>query len=197
MPLKSCWANVPIPKTDVWTFCMESPRDFPDEHRLLIDGEKPENGYNSAELRQLSSSLGRGLLHRFSWTKGDRLALYTPNSIDIPVVILAGLWAGIVIAPVSPDYKVDELAQQLRDSQAKGLVTQPSHLNLACEAARKAGLKREDVFLLGYDREDGFHHWRDLMMDGDDARPRIDPAEDVALLMYSSVSKMSLPMSII
>ncbi|PHH81302.1 hypothetical protein CDD82_1046 [Ophiocordyceps australis] len=186
MPLTSRWANVPIPKTDLWTYCMEGPRDSPDDHRVIIDGEKPENGYTSAQLRTLSSSLGRGLLHRFSWNKGDNLALYTPNSIDIPVLLLAGLWAGITITPVSPDYKVDELAQQLRDSQVKGLVTQPSHLHQACEAAKKAGLKPQNIYLLGYNRKPGFLHWRDLMMQGDAPRPQINPDEDVALLMYSS-----------
>lgn len=54
--------------------------------------------------------------------KGDRVAIQLPNVLQYPVVILGCLRAGVVLVNVNPLYTHYELAYQLSDAKATGLV---------------------------------------------------------------------------
>ena len=121
------------------------------------------------------------------------MGLYTPNNIDVPAVTFGILWAGGVMSPANPTYTADELANQLRDSGARALVTQKPFLPAALQAAAKAGLAPENVLLLGDGRDEtGVHaHWTDITAKDAWLQPsktKIDPKKDLAYLVYSSVS---------
>jgi acyl-CoA synthetase (AMP-forming)/AMP-acid ligase II len=84
---------------------------------------------------------------------------------------------------VNPLYTADELANQLRDSKARLLVTVPPFLDKAREAAGKSAV--EEVFVIG--QADGARPFTDLMQAGDQPPAvRINPAEDLVALPYSS-----------
>lgn len=162
---------------------------FRSHSELLIDGET-DKSYTYTDLKHLSCTFGAGLRHLYAWRKGDVLAFYTPNSIDTPVVNLGLHWAGGVASPANPTYTVDELSRQLQDSRAKALITQAPFLDLACAAADKAGLPRDRILLLGEERRDRFVHWTDVTAKGAWIQPgkvKIDPKNDLAYLVYSSV----------
>lgn len=36
MPIKSLFEDIPIPDSDLWSFVMERPREFPDSHSMSI-----------------------------------------------------------------------------------------------------------------------------------------------------------------
>ena len=108
---------------------------------------------------------------------------------------MGALWAGGVVSPANPLYTTDELAFQLRDSGAKGLVTQAAYLETALAAARKAGLAQDRVVLLGdgRDRAGRCRHFTSVRSTSyaagrrARARPRVRrPATDLAFLVYSS-----------
>lgn len=120
------------------------------------------------------------------------MGLYTPNHIDVPPVTFGILWAGGVMSPANPTYTTGELANQLRDSGARALVTQKPFLPAALEAAAQVGMPAESVFLLGDGRdESGKHaHWSGI--NAKDAwlqpgRTKVDVKKDLAYLVYSSV----------
>lgn len=119
------------------------------------------------------------------------LALFTPNSIDTPVVMWGTLWAGGIISPANPGYTVDELAFQLKNSNAKGLVTQASVLSVAREAAKKVGLSEDRIILIGDQRDPDvrtkhFSSVRNISGATRYRKQKVTPAKDVAFLVYSS-----------
>jgi acyl-CoA synthetase (AMP-forming)/AMP-acid ligase II len=121
------------------------------------------------------------------------MGLFTPNNIEVPVVNFAVHWAGGVASPANPTYTPEELAQQLKDSGAKALITQKPFLEIARKAAALVGLPAERILLLGEGRDEtGVHrHWTDITAKRAKVQPQkavIDPKKDLAYLVYSSVS---------
>lgn len=55
--------------------------------------------------------------------KGDRIGLYLPNTPDYIIAYYGALKAGAIVVNLSPLYSKDELAEQLRDSGARVVVT--------------------------------------------------------------------------
>ncbi len=72
-------------------------------------------------------------LARRGFGKGDVLAIYCPNLPEYAIVFLGVAMAGGVNTTVNPLYTADELANQLRDSGARFLVTVPPFLEKAKE----------------------------------------------------------------
>jgi 4-coumarate--CoA ligase len=119
------------------------------------------------------------------------LALFTPNSIDTPVLMWGTLWAGGVISPANPAYTVDELAFQLKNSGAKGLATQASVLAVAKQAAKKAGMSEDRIILIGEQRDPDarikhFTSVRNISGATRYRKQKVAPEKDVAFLVYSS-----------
>jgi acyl-CoA synthetase (AMP-forming)/AMP-acid ligase II len=119
------------------------------------------------------------------------LALFTPNSIDTPVLMWGTLWAGGIVSPANPAYTVDELAFQLKNSGAKALATQVSVLSVAVEAAKKVGIPEDRIILLGDQRDPNarFKHFTSVRNISGATRYRkqkITPESDLAFLVYSS-----------
>lgn len=161
---------------------------------LIVDGDT-NRSYTFNDIKLKALTFGRGLIHQFQWQKGDVLGFYTPNHIDIPSVNFGLIWAGGVASPANPTYTPEELARQLKDSNAKALVTQMPLLQTAFKAADLAGLARDRVILLGDSKDDEgvTKHWSDITDQGawlSPKRPKIDPKKDLAYLVYSSVSEM-------
>jgi 4-coumarate--CoA ligase len=142
-------------------------------------------------LKSAALDFGKGLRALYGWKKGEVLALYTPNSIDIPVIIWGTTWAGGVTSPSSPGSTVQELVSQLKDSGARALVTQAAFLKTATAACSQAGIASDHIFLIGDERDPtGRHkHFTSIrnVTGAHRFRPaKIDPAKDLAFLMYSS-----------
>lgn len=121
------------------------------------------------------------------------MGLFTPNNIDVPVVNFAIHWAGGIASPANPTYTPEDLAQQLKDSGAKALLTQKMFLQAARKAAALAGLPEDRILLMGDGRDEtGVHRrWSDITAQGAKVQPQkaiIDPRKDLAYLVYSSVS---------
>lgn len=54
--------------------------------------------------------------------KGERLAIMLPNLLQFPVVLMGALRAGLTVVNVNPLFTPRELAQELIDSEASGIV---------------------------------------------------------------------------
>ena len=131
------------------------------------------------------------------WNKGDVLTVISPNSIDIPVVNFGCLWAGGVVNTANPAYTVDEITHQLKDARTKAIVTQKAVLPAVCAAAAKVGIPKENILLLGDERDETGTHRHFTEINAADAwiQPRktpIDPKKDLAFIVYSSVSLLTI-----
>ncbi|MCC3653302.1 4-coumarate--CoA ligase family protein [Streptomyces sp. S07_1.15] len=122
--------------------------------------------------------------------KGDVLALHSPNTIAYPAVFYAATMAGASVTTVHPLATAEELAKQLRDSGARWIVT----VSLLLETAKAAAAAAEaagggpvaEIFVC--DRAEGHRSVLHDMLASTAPEPvvEIDPAEDVAVLPYSS-----------
>lgn len=114
------------------------------------------------------------------------------SGIDTPAVTWGCHWAGGILSPANPNYTVDELAFQLKDSGARAIVTQLPFIKNAQEAARRAGIPLDKVIIMGDQRDPSYavKHFTSIINTAGSARFRrtkmTNPAEDLAFLVYSS-----------
>lgn len=115
--------------------------------------------------------------------KGDVVGILSPNTPYYAVVFHGILRAGATATTINALYTADEVAHQLADAGAKMLFTVSVLLPNAAPGAEKAGVT--DVVVL--DQADGYPNLSSLLAN-DEPVPEvsIDPAEDVAVLPYSS-----------
>lgn len=190
MPIPSLQAPVQIPLVDLWTYHLEQPKSYPVDKPIFVDCDTGRS-HSFNQLKHLAHEFGKGLRHVFNWQKGDVMGLYTPNNIDVPVLYFGIHWAGGIASPANPTYTPEDLAQQLKDSGSKALLTQKPFLEAARKAAALAGLSADRVLLMGDGRDEtGVHrHWTEITAQGapvQPQKPQIDPKKDLAYLVYSS-----------
>jgi acyl-CoA synthetase (AMP-forming)/AMP-acid ligase II len=172
--------DVEIPDTDVTSFVLERAGELGDKP-ALVDGPSGRT-LTYAELERGIRALAAGLAGR-GFGKGDVLGVYMPNLPEYAIAFHGAASAGGMCMTVNPLYTADELAHQLSDSGARFLLTVPPFLEVAREAAERAGT--EEVFVVG--EADGATPLTDLLGDPAEApQPDIDPAGDLAVLPYSS-----------
>ena len=165
----------PYPRVPLPAFAEAAARRNPDKVALYdIEGQ----GYTFAQVWRAARKVAR-LLQENGIAKGDRVAIYSPNSPAYPVVFHGALLAGACVTTVNPLYKEAEVAHQLADSEAVALFVSKLFMAVA-ESARASLPALRHVFAL----ED---IWE--MADGVTGEPtpvEINPEEDLAALPYSS-----------
>jgi acyl-CoA synthetase (AMP-forming)/AMP-acid ligase II len=180
MPIKSAWPDVAIPDVSITEFVLrhaERLRDRP----ALVDGPSGRTltyGQLVESIRRVATGLARR-----GFRKGDVFAIYAPNLPEYAVIFNAVATLGGINTTVNPLYTVGELATQLKDSRARFLITVPTFLDKAREAAGKTGI--DEVFVFG--AADGARPFAELL----EAPPQppsvtINPRTDVVALPYSS-----------
>lgn len=96
----------------------ESARRLPGKIALVCDGERHTYADIGARVDQLAR-----LLHARGVRRGDRVALFLDNGIEMVVGVYAALRLGAVFTPASPLTKQGKLAYRLNDSRASALIT--------------------------------------------------------------------------
>jgi amino acid adenylation domain-containing protein len=122
-------------------------RRLPAETALIAGEHRASYG----ELDRRSASLAAWLQQR-GVTRGDRVACYLENGIDMVLALYAGLRCGAVVIPVNPLVRRDKLACLLNDSRASALLTDPS-LRAEFEPALAANATVHTCFVAGEDDE--------------------------------------------
>ncbi|KAK0273050.1 hypothetical protein LTR35_012462 [Friedmanniomyces endolithicus] len=190
MPADSLYPPIDIPNVGLWDFLFERPnRDFSDGKVIFVDPFANKK-LTYADVKQAASDFGKGLRALWGWKKGDVLGVYSPNHIDTPAITWGCHFAGGIVSPANPGYTVDELAFQLKDSGAKALVTQVPQLEIAVQACKKVGIPEDQIIVMGErDTQGKFRHWtsiRNISGATRYRRAKVDPANDLAFLVYSS-----------
>lgn len=147
--------------------------------------------YTWADVLEAATAFGKGLRNLWDWDKGDVLAIYAPNDVDFAAVVYGTFYAGGIVTPANPAYSVNELEFQLKNSEAKALVTTKEFLSNATKAAKKAGIPDDRIILIGEGRDDAhrYKHWTNIRPTSGAVRYRrrkMDPDNDLAFLAYSS-----------
>src|SRR5262245_13763340 len=180
MIVKSESPDVRIPEVPITDYVLRHAARLGDKP-AVIDGPTGR----TLTYRQLADGVRRaaaGLAAR-GFGKGDVLAIYSPNVPEYAVALLAAASLGGITTTANPLYTADELAKQLNDARARFLLTVPTFLDKAREAAAKSRV--EDIYAFG--SAEGARPFAELLQAGD--RPpsvRIAPRDDVVVLPYSS-----------
>jgi long-chain acyl-CoA synthetase len=84
-------------------------------------GKSREGRLSYAELVAQVEAVAGGLAERFAVKPGDRVALLTPNRMEVPVLMLALLRLGAVVVPLNPAASADDWRYIVNHSGARGL----------------------------------------------------------------------------
>ncbi|MFJ3417044.1 4-coumarate--CoA ligase family protein [Streptomyces sp. NPDC086082] len=178
---RSEYADVPAVELPIHDAVLARAAEFGDEPALVdgTDGTTLTYTQLDAFHRRIAAGLADAGVR-----KGDVLALHSPNTVAFPLAFYAATRAGASVTTVHPLATPEEFAKQLRDSEARWIVTLSPLLAAARRAAELAG-GVEEIFVC--DSAPGHRSLADML--GSTAHEPvvdIDPATDVAALPYSS-----------
>ena len=181
MIFRGPFPDVEIPDVPLTEYVFERAAEYA-EKPALVDGVSGRV-LSYAQLASAVRAAAAGLARR-GFARGDVLALYSPNLPEYVVAFHAVATLGGVVTTVNPQYTVEELSKQLKDSGAKYLVTIPPLLERALAAAE--GRSLGELFVFG--EAEGATPFAALLEGGaaDLPEAEINPAEDVVVLPYSS-----------
>jgi acyl-CoA synthetase (AMP-forming)/AMP-acid ligase II len=182
MIFRSPYADTTIPETALTPFVLRRARELADKPALIdgLSGRTITYGQLEEAIRRAASGLSRR-----GFQKGDVFAIFSPNLPEYAIAFHAVSLLGGIVTPINPLYTDDEVAFQLKDANAKYLVTVPQLLDKAFEAVSQSQVK--EVFVFG--AAEGAVPFASLL-DGDapEELPEvsINPREDLVVLPYSS-----------
>jgi acyl-CoA synthetase (AMP-forming)/AMP-acid ligase II len=163
------------------------------EEEFLVEGERR---VSFAAAAQLVHAAARGFIAA-GIERGDRVAIWAPNSIDWVIACLGFQYIGATLVPLNTRYKAAEAADVIRRSGARLLLTVSDFLEVDyVSMLRESGEELPDleqiVVLAGPER-DGTISWADFvargeMVDEGELRTRAAAVEpdDVSDLVYTS-----------
>lgn len=135
-----------------------------------------------SQLADSVNQVAAGLYQR-GFKKGDVFGILSPNVPEYAIIFHAVALVGGINTPVNPLYTEDEVAHQLKDAGARFLVTVPSCIDKARDAARKASI--EELFVFG--EAEGATPFTSLFASHSQVpEVTINPREDLVALPYSS-----------
>jgi arylformamidase len=117
------------------TDAVERHRDRP----FLIDAEKGGAVLTYGEAHALATNVGAELRRR-GLARGDRLGLALPNSVDLALLYLGALYAGVVVVPLGTGFGRRELRSILERAQPAQIVTGATPEAALTDAASAVGV---------------------------------------------------------
>lgn len=177
--ISSPYPDVEIPLVALTDFVLGPAQEY-GERPALVDGPSGRV-YTYAELIDRIERCAAGLVKR-GLEPGEIVGIYAPNDPDYAVAFYGVLAAGGTNTTVNALFTSAELARQLRDAEARFLITAPPLLDRALDAAREARI--EETFVFG--EEAGATPFESLLENGTPPELALNPDEHVASLPYSS-----------
>lgn len=168
MPYRPRW-SVSVPIIDVPSFIFTSPTALLPDKPVFVDCKSPDTHFLTLNTFREWSKRIAACLAAAGLKPGDRVLLWSGNSIFFPAVAMGVIMAGGIFTSGNPSFPPRELAHQLRDADVWFLLAAEAYVDFALERANFAGLSRDQVFLFnnapfdgcGEDK-DGIQHWQRL-----------------------------------
>ncbi len=140
-------ADVDVPEVPLFKFLDDSASAFPRRTALYFFGRK----VSYRELLDSANRFAKALSELWGVGKGDRVAIYLPNTPQFAIAYYGAIKTGATVTPVNPLYTPRELAYQLSNSEARVLVALDMFKDKVEEALRAEGVKVEAVIYTGID----------------------------------------------
>ena len=147
MTIKSRWTE-PVPNCSLQKWIFGSSFGPLPDRRAFIDADHPDTKFLTlADYRLVAKRIAVGL-QASGLQRGDRVLVFSGNSIYFPVVFLGILMAGGIFTGANPGFTDRELAYQLHDSGAKFMFATANSTQISLKAAKEVGMPLRNVFIL-------------------------------------------------
>lgn len=170
----------------VHQFLERSADRLPGKVALVCGAQRLTYGDLELQANRLANALrARGL------QRGDRVALYLPNSVELAVGIFAVLKAGGVFVAINHTTKADKCAYILNDSNARALIAPSRQKDLVCRFGETVETLETIVLTsaLSGDLDDDVLSYEAIQEEYAEDRPgTINIDLDLACLIYTSGS---------
>ncbi|XP_035686016.1 4-coumarate--CoA ligase 1-like [Branchiostoma floridae] len=183
--LKSRFPDGNIPGNETLTQYVTQHFDDYGNDVAIINGVTGES-YTYLQLKDLIRRFGSALT-RLGFKQHDVLAVFSPNVPEYAIAFFGATSVGGVVTTANPTYTADELAHQLRHSNAHYVITVPEVAETVKAAKYKCPNVKE-IFVIGSDVPE-CRSFSELLEDDGLAFPAdvpVNVTEDVAVLPYSS-----------
>jgi long-chain acyl-CoA synthetase len=156
----------------------------PGKFGLICDGQR----LTYAEIEERANRLANALKAE-GVRRGERVATYLPNCVELVVGIFAALKAGVVFVVVNHTTKHDKLAYILNNCQASVLITSGRQVALAQELTQQVPSLQVAVLTSPESVLHGFLSYQAIQKECSAQRPpKINIDLDLACLIYTSGS---------
>ncbi|MFQ5942792.1 MAG: long-chain fatty acid--CoA ligase [Anaerolineales bacterium] len=129
--------EVEVPELRLQDFLEQSAREFPDRPCSIFKGAV----ITYREMNELTDRLAAGLAAR-GVKKGDRVAIFMPNSPQFVIAFYAILKAGAVVVATNPLYTHREIKHQMNDSGAQLMLVMSNFYNTVKEVQSETPLQQ-------------------------------------------------------
>ncbi|KAJ5965123.1 uncharacterized protein N7479_004999 [Penicillium vulpinum] len=141
----SPYPDMEIKSVDLVSYLFSNPLNTPLDRPMYINAISGEQ-YTLGDVIQRTRSLSNGLRQSIGLKPNDVVALFSPNTIDYPVVCHAIVGSRAIVAPTSAALTALELNAQLKTSGARFIFVHSSLLQTAQKAAK--GTPIEKIILI-------------------------------------------------
>ncbi|MEM2108495.1 MAG: long-chain fatty acid--CoA ligase, partial [Candidatus Bathyarchaeia archaeon] len=132
--------------------------------------------------------------------KGDRVAVFLPNTTEFVIAYYGSLKIGAVLTAISPLHKEREVEYQLNDAEAETIISLETLYPIVENVRRKTKLKNIIVTSaeeyatktssapIRIEQKPNVYRFQELLSESKEAKPpkvHIDPEEDLAALQYT------------
>jgi acyl-CoA synthetase (AMP-forming)/AMP-acid ligase II len=155
----------------------------------VVDGDRR---ITYSELNSMADTLAVSLAE-IGINKGDRVAIYMPNSLELMAAFYAMQKLGVIVAWVNPIYRRTEARFILNNSKARAVFIfsdwDERNFHIDILSLRNELPDLEFIFAVGDNKSQGVYSFYDLIHRGMDktfTSVPIDPKKDLAMLLYTS-----------
>jgi len=152
---------------------------------IYLDHDEREHKVTYWELKNRSNQFANGLSHH-GIGKGDRLAILMPPSPETLIAHIAVYKTGAILVPMIHLFGPLAIEYRLKNSQAKGVVTDKANLPKIIEIKDRLP-DLELIIVVGGDESEGFlDFWETLEQGSRHFSPVLTRSDDPALIIYTS-----------
>jgi 4-coumarate--CoA ligase len=169
--VKSQWQTEVVPQNLI-TYIFHSPEEDDDFHSsnvpIIVSAEDPDRkAHTFNEYKRLVLRFASGL-REIGLKRGDRVLLFSGNSIYFPLIALGTIAAGGVFTSVLNHFQAKNVAFHLKDTGARYFLASGDFLSIALAAADQTRFPETDIFVFDdslerVEQTPSIRHWSTIL----------------------------------